>query len=597
MIPKLLFPLWTTIAPAMGNHLWQSTLLAGAVALLTLALRNNRAQIRYGLWLTASVKFLIPFSLLAGLGSYLGAPRVSATPKTGLYFAIEQVGQPFSHPTIAQLPEATSSTIQQSLLLLLPSLLVIWLCGFAAVLIVWWVRWRRIAAVLRQATPLHEGREVQALRRLERLGNIFEPTAIFRSRWSLEPGIFGVAKPVLMWPQGLSERLEDEHLDAVLAHELLHIRRRDNLAAAIHMLVEAVFWFHPLVWWLGACLLNERERACDQAVLEAGGDRQVYAESILRVCKFCVGSPLVCVSGVTGADLKKRIILIMNERVARKLDFSRKLLLIAAALLAVCAPIAAGIFHSNPGGVVLRAQSSTPALPANAMVSITPDQSGSDRVALESGPDEFLSKNASLLQVLRVAYGVEDDRVSGAPAWLQSEKYDVEVREGFSGVDVLEERFAAQKRMLREILANRLKLALHRETHDLTVYALVVAQPGPKLHDSKPGNSNPNSRPNGIHFEGDQLVAQAVPMGALLFHLSRQLHRTLLDETGLSGVYDFTLKLPGEVPLGIDNPVPPGWYEPAVSAAIEQQLGLRLEAKTVPMEILVIDHVEKPAGN
>ena len=93
---------------------------------------------------------------------------------------------------------------------------------------------------------------------------------ILLSRASLEPGIFGISRPVLVWPEGISEHLEDAHLEAILAHELWHVRRRDNLAAAIHMFVEAMFWFHPLVWWLGARLVEERERACDEEVLESG---------------------------------------------------------------------------------------------------------------------------------------------------------------------------------------------------------------------------------------------------------------------------------------------------------------------------------------
>lgn len=107
-------------------------------------------------------------------------------------------------------------------------------------------------------------REVEALRRLETIGRIGMGIEMLLSRASLEPGVFGIARPVLVWPEGISERLEDAHLEAILAHELWHVRRRDNLAAAIHMMVEAIFWFHPLVWCSGARLIEEREHACDE---------------------------------------------------------------------------------------------------------------------------------------------------------------------------------------------------------------------------------------------------------------------------------------------------------------------------------------------
>jgi bla regulator protein blaR1 len=610
MIPNFFSTIWTAIAPSLGNHLWQSTLFVCVIALLMLALRNNRAQIRYWLWLAASLKFLVPFSLLVGIGSYLAPSRAFVTPKTGLYFVMEQVGQPFTPQAIVAVPHAFPSTLSLNLIHLLPALLVVWLCGFTLILFVWCVRWRRISTAVREATRLDDGRELEALRRLDTVAGLPKPIEIRSSLTSLEPGIFGTFSPILLWPRGISERLEDRHLDAILAHELLHIRRRDNLAAAIHMLVEAVFWFHPLVWWLGTRLVDERERACDEEVLELGSNRQVYAESILKICEFCLGSPLPCVSGVTGADLKRRIVRIMSERVARKLDFRRKLLLAAATILAGAAPIVAGVVHPTPKRAASQPQNTIASVPAYATVSITPNKSGSDRVTLMFGPDGFISNNASLQQVIRAAYGVEDDRISGAPAWLESEKYDVEAKEYGSGTDdprklSLDQRISDQKSMLQALLADRLKLALHRETRDLTVYALVIAKTGPKLQRSNPGDSYANgyrgpdgvSRPGGIHFEGQELIAQGVPVGPMLFHLSRQLHRTILDETALSGTYDFTLKLPDGVPLGIDNPTPPESYEPTVSTAIEQQLGLRLEPKKVSLEVLVIDHVEKPLGN
>jgi uncharacterized protein (TIGR03435 family) len=115
----------------------------------------------------------------------------------------------------------------------------------------------------------------------------------------------------------------------------------------MHMLVEAIFWFHPLVWWLGARLADERERACDEEVLQLGKSAQVYAESILKTCEFCVGSPLACISGVTGADLKKRIVRIMTEadRAVRQLDYGRRLLLCVAAIAGVASPIVFGLAH------------------------------------------------------------------------------------------------------------------------------------------------------------------------------------------------------------------------------------------------------------
>jgi beta-lactamase regulating signal transducer with metallopeptidase domain/parvulin-like peptidyl-prolyl isomerase len=367
MIPEYLSAMWSAIAPAVGNHLWQSTLFAGTAGLLTLPLRKDHARVRYWLWLTASVKFLIPFSLLVGIGSHLAWSRNLTGTKAGLYFAMGEVGTPFTQPPMSMISPASPSTVSASLIHLLPALLAAaWLCGFVAVLFVWHARWKRIASALRGAAPLREGREVAALRRVECIAGMGKKIEMLSSVAPLEPGIFGIVRPVLVWPEGISEHLEDAHLEAILAHEVWHVRRRDNLAAAIHMMVEAIFWFYPLVWWLGAPLLEERERACDEGVLEFGSDRQVYAESILKICEFCVGSPLACVSGVTGADLKKRMVCIMTKRVARKLDFSRKLLLSAAGFVAVVVPIVFGLVNATPSRAQLlparmRAQAKTAA--------------------------------------------------------------------------------------------------------------------------------------------------------------------------------------------------------------------------------------------
>jgi bla regulator protein blaR1 len=641
MTPAHLSAMWREIAPALGNHLWQSTLFAVAAGLLTLILRRNHARARYWLWLAASVKFLIPFSLLINLGSLLSWSRASAAVKAPLYFAIEGISQPFPQSTIPAISPAASSMASASLLHLLPGVVVTaWLCGFAAVLFVWCVRWRRVSAAKREAAPLLEGREVEALRRQERIAGMRSPIEIVLSEVSLEPGIFGVARPVLIWPEGISEHLEDAHLEAILAHEVWHVRRRDNLAAVIHMVVEALFWFHPLVWWLGARLVEERERACDEEVVELGSERRVYAESILKVCEFCVGSPLACVSGVTGSDLKKRMVYIMTEHLARKLNFTKKLLLSTAGVLALALPVGFGIANATQIRAEAQVDNAVAAAPAYQSASIRlhePGNGTNEHKKVIFSDQGFSARGATLETIMQTAYGVQPDRISGAPDWATSQKYDVDVtlpdsavkdapKPGGIGIQNVQS-------MLQALLADRFKLTLHRETRDLSVYELVVGEDGPKLQEAKPGEMSSVRIPAPPAAAGQTAnfqiaVSQAHPMkgpdrplgmgmmqmgpGELIDHgtnleplvsqLSWQLGRTVLDKTGLKGNYDFTLRwTPGESEAGMMNLMgsKPATDSngPSIFTALQEQLGLKLEPQQAPMEVLVIDHVERAAEN
>jgi uncharacterized protein (TIGR03435 family) len=147
-----------------ANHLWQSTGFAAVAVLLALALRANHARARYWLWLAASVKFLVPFSVLAAIGSSLGRWFAPATPVARLPFGMEQIVQPFAPFQDAAVPGAASAPSTTGLLPAL--LLVLWFCGFVAVLLYGGVRWRRVAAAVCASTPLMEGRELEAWGRL-----------------------------------------------------------------------------------------------------------------------------------------------------------------------------------------------------------------------------------------------------------------------------------------------------------------------------------------------------------------------------------------------------------------------------------------------
>jgi bla regulator protein blaR1 len=331
----------------IGNHLWQSTIFTVAAGLLSLALRKQGARVRYWVWLAASVKFLIPFSWLVAVGSHLAwSTGFGATSNHRLQVAIEVISG------------ANSSALMPDLTRLFPLLVGVWFCGIVAVLSHWCVRWRRMSHIARAAVTLPAGRVVTSLAEAERMLGIRRPTPVLLSKAFVEPGVFGIACPVLVWPEGLSQRLSDAELEAILTHEVRHIQRRDNLTAAIHMLVEAIFWFHPLAWWLGTRLIEERELACDEGVLELGNQPRAYAEGILKVCEFCLMSPLPCMSGVASGDLKRRMVSIMTIRVRQELGFGRKVLLSALGLVTLAGPIAVGLVHASVAGIASTAGTS-----------------------------------------------------------------------------------------------------------------------------------------------------------------------------------------------------------------------------------------------
>jgi bla regulator protein blaR1 len=614
MIPQLFSAVWTRVAPIVADHLWQSTLVAVVAGMLTLILRKDHARVRYWMWLSASAKFLIPFAVLVEVGRRLGWRPAPIGTKAGLYFVIKEVGQPFTNQPLEIHSTLVPTAVSPSPLHLLPALATaVWLIGFAAVVSTRYLLWQRMSAALRQAVPLREGREVEALRRLEHLSGVQRPTEMVLSSASLEPGIFGIFQPTLVWPRGISVRLTDGHLNAVLAHELRHIRRRDNAVAALHMAVEAIFWFHPLVWWLGGKLVEKRERACDEEVVELGHERQVYAESILKVCEFCAESPLACVSGVTGSNLKRRVENIMTAPILKPLNVAKKLLLSSAGFAVVAVPIWFGLVKPKP----IRAQSIANDTAVESQVtSIKSAQSG-DLVSIFFTPDQLTATNVTLQTLIREAYGIQDDQISGGPEWLTTDKYDIHAKVGKSTVEPVV-RFNESVppdipgRTLQALLADRFKLVFHRETRNLPVYALILGENGAKLQASRVTIGDPKlTAGSGSKREARQVLVgpgqlrgQGVPLAFLADFLGRQLGRTVVDRTGLNGTYDLTLEWPADEDraslLGKTQNASQASEQSTESSlftSVQEQLGLKLVPQIGPVEVLVIDQVERPLDN
>jgi uncharacterized protein (TIGR03435 family) len=435
----------------------------------------------------------------------------------------------------------------------------------------------------------------------------------------MEPGVVGFWRPVLLLPAGIATELTPSQLRAVVAHEYCHIRRRDNVTAALHMLVEAVFWFHPLVWWIGARLIHERERACDEHVLRTYGDPRSYADGILSVCRRYVETQLACVAGVGSSDLKARIEAIMRNETRDALGTWKALGLATAGTVTIAVPILAGSLSASP----LRSPQSASAAgtgPAFEVASVKRNTSGGPGWRLDPEPGGRLTAtNVRVAALIRFAYDQPAFQVFGGPDWLDNERFDVIAKaEGDPPV--------AQKRlMLRRLLEERFNLAAHAEIRDLPIYALTMAradgrlgpnlrraiadctqEESPTLDDAgfgpgaasgatpcgffglAPGTNMPAGS-GGLAFRG-------VTIATLTKALVPVVRRSVVDETGLTGYFDADFDFVAELP---PPPPPPGMPNPwdpflSVFTVLPEQLGLKLDSKRGPVEVLVIDSVERP---
>ena len=210
---------------------------------------------------------------------------------------------------------------------------------------------------------------------------------------------------------------------------------------------------------------------------------------------------------------------------------------------------------------------------------------------------QVLTLNTSLSDLMTFAYELHARQIAGGPAWLETDKYDVTGQPDIVGLP----NVAQMRLMIQKLLADRFKLAFHREKKELSVYALVVGAKGPMLTKSA---GDPNGLP-GLFFRGlGVLPVQNATMADFAGVMqSAVLDRPVVDQTGLTGRYDFTLRwTPDEtqfIGMGVRVPPPTGDASaaPGLFTAIQEQLGLKFEATKAPVDVLVVDHAERPSDN
>jgi bla regulator protein blaR1 len=293
------------------------------------------------------------------------------------------------------------------------------------------------------------------------------------------------------------------------------------------------------------------------------------------------------VTGVTGANLKKRIEEIMNQRVALRLTVIKKAALAVAATTALAAPIVLGMIDAP----AMRAQSPPSSTLRFEVASIKPaDPSarpGRMGASITTSPGQVVTRAASLKDLIEAAYAIEGYQVSGGPGWLDSARFDVQAKPAnAAGREQL-------LLMLRPLLADRFKLAFHRETRELAVYALVVAKNGPKFHRLTPGAESAPGKVNrlGRNIDLPWFARYLTRFGS---------DRPVIDKTGLTGSFDLDLDMEKISLAAADaaggSPTIGNMFE-ATANAIEGRLGLKLMPTKAPSEVLAIDRAKRPSAN
>ena len=495
-----------------------------------------------------------------------------------------------------------------------------WLAGA----VVFWVRlaggWvaaaRMRSTLVRRAPP--EWQEI--LRKLGARIGLSRPVRLLVSALVEAPAVVGWLRPVVLVPVGALGGLPAGQLEALLLHELAHIRRHDYLVNLLQSVAEALLFYHPAVWWVSGHIRAERELCCDDAAVSVSGDALTYARALAQLESYRPAHLSRAVAA-NGGSLAGRIARLLGQsRPAVRTGLGPGVLAVAILLMAA----AYGLFGQSD------------AHPAFAVASIKQNPSNWSEpthhpmgVGYRPG-GRLTATNASLKLLIQFAYAAHESphwlplpasRVVGGPAWIDSPGYDIEAKpEG--NTDPKHTWL-----MLETLLADRFKLALHLETRELPVYALTAAKNGFKLPAPKeagcvsfppgtppryvPGKVNcgyvsgpfSEATPGLLHIKGSK-----VHMADLIRELASVLDRPVLDKTGFTGEFDLDLGFTAdEATMGVPGsggPGDPGGTRlstdlnlPNIFTALEEQLGLKLAPAKGPVEVLVVNHAERPTAN
>jgi bla regulator protein BlaR1 len=445
------------------------------------------------------------------------------------------------------------------------------------------------------------------------------------------PVTVGLLHPRIILPER-SRDWPQAQLDAVLAHEGEHIRRRDPLFQWLALLNRALFWFHPLAWWLERKLSGLAEEACDAAVIARGYDPKEYSKYLLDLAKSVqrAGSRIDAVGmAMPGIGLTHRIRQILSGVPIPTISRPRM-----ACTFAMCGA-AAAIFAA---GTLVHAQSAKGEL-AFEVASIRPSSpnpgggppGGKNKQGggglLQGLDHQRLNLRSTTLGLMVQAFRLKSCgpggfrgcvMVSGGPNWIQNDSYDLQAKlpdkvPSYTMAQLRDGDAPEISMMLQSLLADRFNLKYHRETRQLPVYVLTQIRKSPKLEPAKhemrqqkDGSTVmdrsliwtfPRGANGQINFNQStiQMIVKNRTIQDLTDTLSGAMDRPVLNRTGLTGEFDITLQYDRDIDPDIDDFG--STFGPSMMKTFERELGLKFEGTKGPVEVLVIDHIERPSEN
>jgi uncharacterized protein (TIGR03435 family) len=429
-------------------------------------------------------------------------------------------------------------------------------------------------------------------------------------------GMFGWLKPVILLPPSALTGLRPDELEAVIAHELAHILRHDYAINALQSVIETILFFHPMTWWISKQIRTERELCCDRVAVRICGRPRDYAQALLKLARLQAAS-LQPVLAATGGPLLHRVQLLfgMPAEHLKPPHWSSAVTLLIG-LLSITLNFNWARLLGQTSGEPLRFE----------VASVKVNHAEDGNVYINRKGTQYVASGVPLRLLLRLAYDVQSDQISGGPKWIDRAHFDIVAKEKEGTPHppaVIGGPPTPEQLMIRSLLADRFGLSVHRAIRQRPVYVLVPARKdgkfGPALkkvdvdcsalyapRDRATAQSEARDPGRcGTTVDPGLVIARAQTMGQLaaalatLSNTGMSLDKPIVDGTGFSGLFDATLRFtPDRIPTGPAGPEtsidPDG---PSIFAALPEQLGLKLEPRTGPVDFLVIDRVELPSEN